>query len=126
MIIYSNVEVPKYKLVSFLQLIHLIDMACTLYLYSIKLNSNMANTFNNEGICPLFGFIILAVCSIMAIKGNHRIVSFIEVGQYKLLSRGSIYCLSEGLNKLASLSFILCIINIKFLFLKQCRIIDIF
>ena len=45
----------------------------------------MGNTFNNEGISPLFGFRIFAVFSVMVRKGNHLIVSFIEVGQYKSL-----------------------------------------
>ena len=46
--IYSNIEVPKYKPASFLQLIHLIDMASNLYPSSIKRNSNMAKTFNEN------------------------------------------------------------------------------
>ena len=41
MIISYNVEFLKYKPVSFLQLIHLIDMASTLSISSIKFNSNM-------------------------------------------------------------------------------------
>ena len=41
MIISSDVEVPKYKPVSFLQLIHLIYTTYTLSLSSIKRNSNM-------------------------------------------------------------------------------------
>ena len=61
----------------------------------------MENIFINEGTSPLFGFIIISVFSIITKKGNHQIVSFIEVGQYKLLSRQSIYFLSEGLYKLA-------------------------
>ena len=71
-IIYSNVEVLKYKPVSFLQLIHRIDMASNLSPSSIKRKSNMTNTFNNELISPCFGFRILAVCSIMV--RNHWIV----------------------------------------------------
>ena len=101
--ISSHVEVPKYKPVYFLQLIPLIATASTLYLSWIKINTNMENTFNNEVIIPLFGFRIFSVCSIMVRKGNHWIVSFIVVGQYKSLSWRSIYFLSEVLNMLASI-----------------------
>ena len=85
-IIYSNDEVLKCETVYSLKFIHLIAMASTLYLSSTKRNWSMANTFNNKVIIPLFGFRIFAVCFIMVIKGNHWIVSFIEVGQYKSLS----------------------------------------
>ena len=65
----------------------------------------MANTFNNEGIIYLFGSRIFSLCSIMAGKINHQIVSFIEVGQYKLLPRQSIHFLAEGLYTSASILF---------------------
>ena len=41
----------------------------------------------------------------MAIKENHWIVSFIDVGQYKLSSWQSIFLLSEGLDTSASIFF---------------------
>ena len=104
-IISSNVNVVKYKPVSFLQLIHLIDMTSTLFLSSIKLNSNMENTFNNEVIIPCFVFITFALCSIMVVKGDHIILSFVDVGNYMLLSWQSIYVLSEFLDRLESILF---------------------
>ena len=76
----------KNKPVAFL----LIAWASNLSLSSIEINSNIANAFNNEGVIPLFGYRILAVCSIMVRKGNHWIVSLIVVGQYKLLPWRSI------------------------------------
>ena len=88
---FPNVEVLKYKPVPFLPLIHLISMASTLSLSSIKFNSNMANNFNTEVVRLCFGFIIFVVCYIMVIKENHWILSFILVGQYKSLSWRSIY-----------------------------------
>ena len=101
-IISSNVEFIKYKPVYFLQCIHLVDMASTSYLSPFKRNWNMKKNLNNEEIIPLSGIRIFAVCSIMSRKGNHCIVYFIEVGQYKFLSWRSIYFLSKGLNTLAS------------------------
>ena len=101
-IISSNGEVLKNKPVGFLQLIHLIAMASNLSQSSNKRNSNMANTLNNEGIIPLFGFRILVLCSLMARKVNHWIVSFIVFFQYKSLSWQS-KNISEGLDMLASI-----------------------
>ena len=105
MIISSNVEFNKYRPVSFLQLIHLIYMQSSFYLSPIKSNPNIANAFNNEGIISLFGFIILAVCSIMTRKGNHWILYFIDVGQYKSLSWRLISFFSECLYRLESIYF---------------------
>ena len=109
-IISSIVEFIKYKPVSLLQLIHLISIISTTFpssssLLSNKRNWNMENTVNNEVISPLFGFRIFAVCSTTVIKGNHWIVSFIEFGQYKLLSWQSIYFSSEGLYSLSPIFF---------------------
>ena len=87
----------------FLQLIHLIAMDSTLALSSIKHNSKIANTFNNGVISPCFGSRIFAVCSITLRKGNHWIVSFIVVGQYKSLKWQSIYFSSEVLDMLESI-----------------------
>ena len=81
-IISPNVEVPKYKPVYFLQLINLMALASSLYLLSIKRNSNMANTFNNEGISHLCGFRIFAVCSIMVRKGNHFLLRLSSTSRY--------------------------------------------
>ena len=110
-IISSSIEFLKYKLVSSLLLINLMDIISTNFPYSYslssnKLNWNMSNTFNNEVVSALFGFRIFTVCSIMVRKWDHWIVSFIEVGQYKSLSWRSISFLLEGLYKLASIYFI--------------------
>ena len=85
-----NYCILKYKTVSLLKLIHMINIIYTTFpssscLSPNKLNRNMANIFDNEGIWHLFGFRIFVVCSIMLGKGNHWIVSFVKVGQYKLL-----------------------------------------
>ena len=80
-IISSNVEFSKYKPVSLFKLIHLIAMTFNSSSSPIKRNSNMANTFNNDEISPLFVFIIFSVFYIMVRKGNQLIVSFIDVGQ---------------------------------------------
>ena len=76
-IISSNVVFFKNIPVSLLQLIHLIDMTSDFSSSQFKRYSNMANTF----IRPIFFSIIFAVFSIMTRKGNHRIVSLIDVVQ---------------------------------------------
>ena len=110
MIISSIVVFLKYKPVYSLQLIHLIYIISTTFTSSSCLSSNksswnMADTFNNEVISPLFEFVIFAVCYIMVIKGNQWIVSFIEVSQYKFLSWRSINFLAEGVYTLAFFSY---------------------
>ena len=111
-VIYSNVEVLINKPVGFLQLVHLISMASNLSLSSIKRNSNIANTLNNEGIIPLFGFKILAVYSIMVRKGNQSIVYSIVVGQYKLLLWRSIFFFRRCRQFSINISFVRCSIMI--------------
>ena len=66
-----------------------------------KRNSNMANTFNNDEIIPIFVLIIFSVCSIMVIKWNHLIVYFIDVGQNSSRSWQLNLFISEGLYRLA-------------------------
>ena len=112
-------------------MIHLIAITLTTfsssyYLSSNKRNWNISNTFNNEVISPLFGFIIFAVYYIMVRKGNHLIVYFIEVVQYKLLSWRSIFFNQKVYTRYNRFFFIRCSINIEFPFLNQCRMIDIF
>ena len=88
---FFNCCIFIWKSVSLLQYLHLITMAYTTFSSSLRCHNIYATeTWQIPLIMKELVIYLVqgyfAVCSIMERKGNHWIVSFIEVDQYGLLS----------------------------------------
>ena len=79
----------------FLQLIHFKDTMSKSLSPQLKRISNIENIFNKDDVKCVSSCIIFPVYSIMAWKGNHWHVDFIDAGQWSWSSWRLIFFLSE-------------------------------